>query len=85
MFSRCSSQTGQKLPILLANNSAETFENLGPRLFRRLSTALTRSFSSPVLIAACNIASESEAGRMKGNKTLHLDEGSDLDCLTTFY
>ncbi len=69
--------------LLFANSSAETFENLGPRLFRRLSTALTRSFSSPVLIAVCNNASGSKAGGVTGKEIIHLDEDSDLDWLKT--
>lgn len=37
-----------------------------------------------MLNAVCNIASGSEAGEMKGKKTIHLAEGSDLDWLKTF-
>ena len=54
------------IPTLLANNSAETFENLGPRLSRRLSTALTRSISSPVLIAVYTTANGSETEGIGG-------------------
>lgn len=49
--------------------------NLGPRLFRRLSTALTRSLSSPVLIAVCKDASGSEAGGDGGHGDCTLERG----------
>ena len=49
--------------------------NLGPRLFRRLSTALTRSLSSPVLIAVCKDAYGSEAGGVRGYEDCTLERG----------
>ena len=50
--------------------------NLGPRFFKRLSTALTRSLSSPVLIAVCKDASGSEADGVRGmNEDCTLERG----------
>lgn len=49
--------------------------NLGPRLLRRLSTALARSLSSPMLIAVCKDARGSEAGGVRGHEDCTLERG----------